>query len=397
LGPVQTLSAAGGDADHPPQIGMDASEKTIIVWGRQDGTTPDCCRRIQLRVRSATGALSPLQVLSAGGQNATSPQISVAPNGYAVIVWSRFDASGPGCCERIQVRTRSPAGTLGPIRTISSLNAGEHSDDPEVAMDPSGNAVFVWERFIPTSPGCCRVIDTRALSATGTLSAVQTLSVPSVNAGDVRLGMDANGNAVFAWLRSDQTAPGCCNRVQARARSAAGTLSPVQTLSGAGQNAADSEVGVDAAGKAIIVWTRANGASQGCCDFVQYRTRSAAGVLGTVQTISAGGQNARASFVAVDDSGNAVFAWARDDGAAPPTCCSRIQARSRSSGGVLGPTETLSAGGQDAARPAVSLDPNGGSNPATPEGFIMWTRIDGSVPGNPPCCKRVQAAVQVAP
>jgi hypothetical protein len=232
-----------------------------------------------------------------------------------------------------------------------------------------------------------------ATVAQGAFSSIGTLSPAGRDADRPQAAVSPDGDAVFVWRRGTVGS----RTVQARARSAAGTLSAVQTLSFAGQNAADSEVGVDASGRAVIVWTRANGASQTCCDLVQFRTRSATGTLGPVQTISAVGQDARASFVAVDESGNAVFAWARDDGSAPPSCCSRIQARSRSSGGVLGPVQTLSDGGQDAARPVVSLDPDGGSNLATPEGFVAWSRIDGSVPGDPPCCKRVQAAVQVAP
>jgi hypothetical protein len=390
--PVQTLSAPGQNADHPPQVGVDNSGNAVFVWRRFTGTSPECCAIIQTRARSAGGTLSSVQSLSSPGQNATAPQVAVAPNGNAIIAWSRFDGSGPGCCERIQIRTRSAAGTLGPVETIS--RAGHHGDDPEVAVDPAGNAVFVWERFVPTSPGCCKLIEGRARSATGTLSAVQALSTLSVNAGDVRVAVDAGGDAVFSWLRSDQTSQACCIRAQTRARSAAGTLSPVQTISNPGQDASDAEVGVDADGDALLFWTRRDGTSQACCDRVQARSRSTTGTLGPIQILSAGGQRAVAPRLGVDANGNAVIAWARADGTAPPSCCTLIQARSRSAAGVLSPTQTLSASGQNASRPVVGVDPDGGADSGVADAVVAWPRFDGTTAD---CCSRIQVAVQVAP
>jgi hypothetical protein len=394
LSPIQTLSVGGQNADHPPQLGVDASGNAVFVWRRFTGASPDCCAIIQARARSAAGALGPVQNLSTPGQNSTAPQVAVAPNGNAIIVWSRVDGSGPGCCERIQFRTRSAAGTLGPIQTISSLQANQHSDDPEVAVDPSGNAVFVWERFVPTSPGCCKLIEGRSRSAGGTLSPVQALSTLSVNAGDVRVVVDASGNAVISWLRSDQTSQSCCVRAQTRARSAAGTLSPVQTLSNPGQDAADAELGVDASGNAVFVFTRRDGTSQTCCDRIQIRTRSAAGTLGPIQILSAAGQRAVAPRIGVDASGNAVIAWARSDGSVPGSCCTLIQARSRSAAGALSPTQTLSAPGQNASRPVVGVDPDGGGDPGVADAIVTWPRFDGA---RADCCDRIQFAAQIAP
>jgi hypothetical protein len=393
LGPVLTLSDASQNADHPPQVGIDASGRAVFVWRRFDGTGPECCARIQTRARTAAGALTATKNVSASGQNATAPQVAVEPDGDALIAWSRFDATDPGCCERIQMRARSPAGVLGSISTLS--RAGHHSDDPEVAVDPDGDAVFIWERFVPTSPGCCKLIEARARSAAGTLSATQPLSALSVNAGDPRIRMDSSGGAVFSWLRSDQSSPGCCNRAQTRSRSPTGTLSAIQTISAAGQNAADGEVGVDASGNAILAWTLPDGTSPpGCCDIVQYRTRTAAGVLSTTKVLSVAGQNAAGSNLAVDENGNAVFAWARGDGTSPPDCCNRIQVRTRSAAGVLGAVQTLSAAGENAARPSIGLDPDGGANPNSPDGILAWPRFDGTAP--PDCCNRIQAAIQVA-
>src|SRR4051812_26233345 len=59
--------------------------------------------------------------------------------------------------------------------------------------------------------------------------------------------------------------------------------------------------------------------------------------------LSASGQNARGASLAVNDAGDAVFAWRRFDGSDD-----RIQAQTRSAAGVLGLARTLSASGRPA-------------------------------------------------
>ena len=88
---------------------------------------------------------------------------------------------------------------------------------------------------------------------------MQTLSGQGQNASSPQVAVDTDGDAVFTWLRSD----GANQRVQARARSAAGVLSAVQTLSGPGQNALGPQVAVDADGDAVFTWRRSDGANTG--------------------------------------------------------------------------------------------------------------------------------------
>ena len=61
---MQTLSAAGQDAGEP-HVGVDAKGNVFVVWRRSDGAN----ERVQLRGRSASGNLAPIQTLSAAGQD----------------------------------------------------------------------------------------------------------------------------------------------------------------------------------------------------------------------------------------------------------------------------------------------------------------------------------------
>lgn len=70
------------------------------------------------------------------------------------------------------------------------------------------------------------------------------------------MAVDADGDAVFLWKRFDGTNV----RVQARARSADGTLSAVENLSAAGQDVfRGHEIAVDVDGDAVATWRRFDG------------------------------------------------------------------------------------------------------------------------------------------
>jgi hypothetical protein len=191
--------------------------------------------------------------LSAANQDASRPQVAVDADGDAVFTWERFD----GANWRIQARARSAAGALSAVQTLSK--GGQDAFAPQVALDDAGDAVFTWSR----SDGLNSRVQTRARSAAGTLSAAQNLSDPGQNAFAPQVAVDADGDAVFAWSRFDGTVPDpdlpCCARIQARTRSAAGTLSGVQNLSAAGQDAFNPQVGVDIAGNAVATWHRFDG------------------------------------------------------------------------------------------------------------------------------------------
>jgi hypothetical protein len=369
LSAVQNLSAAGQDA-FSPGVAIDADGDTVFTWVRQDGTT-DCggvgCFRVQARARSAAGDLSAVQNLSAAGQDAFTPRVAVGGDGDAVFAWRHRDGTtdcgGMGCF-RVQARARSAGGALSAVRTLSA--AGQDASSPEVGVDADGDAVFTWQR----SDGTNDRAQIRARSAAGDLSTVRNLSAAGQDAVDPRVAVDADGDAVATW-RFDASN----ERIQARARSAAGALSAVQNLSAAGQDAFNPQVAVGGDGDAVFTWLRDDGTAD-CggagCIRAQARARSAAGDLSAVQTLSAAGQDAGSPQVAVDTGGNAVLTWERQDGTTDcgGVGCFRMQARARSAAGDLSAVQTLSAAGQDASSPQVAADSD--------DAAVTWERSDGT-------------------
>ena len=305
---MQTLSPAvvGPLGAFQPEVAVDADGDAVFTWTSFDGAN----FRVQARARSAAGALSPLRTLSGAGQSAfglTGPQVAVDTNGDAVFTWERSD----GTNGRVQARARSAAGDLSPVQNLSP--AGEEGSSPQVAVDADGDAVFTWVRG-QGGPGAHRGEDptfpirTRARTAAGALSAVQNLTLPGQNGSRPDVAVDADGDAVFTWVQFGGQSDGA---LLARARSAAGGLSAQQTLSASGNLSAVPQVAVDANGDAVFAWERKDGS---LISRAQARARSAAGTLSPVQTLSTGGQNALGAQVAVDATGDATVTWQRSDG-----------------------------------------------------------------------------------
>jgi hypothetical protein len=313
-------------------------------------------------VATPTGAINSfVQQLSDSSQNASQPQVAVDGSGNALFVWKRLDGTSATCCYRIEARRRAADGTLGPVEVLS----GQNADNPQLAMNASGNSVIAWTR----SDGTNIRVEAVARDSAGVLSAVQQLSPAGRDASQPQDAIDSLGNATFAWTRSD----GTNTRIEETTRLANGTLRTVKPLSPVGQNASQPEVGVRAStGDAVFVWMRFDGTK----NRIQTRAKTFANdALGTVATLSVGGQNASQPEIAVDPNGTAIYSWTRFDGTSL-TCCFKIQTVARSATGTLSSIKTLSPDGGNAGLGQVAVDGSGNA-------VYVW-RFDGTD-------KRIQA------
>jgi hypothetical protein len=348
LSAAQDLSAAGQDAwaytqtytSGPAQLAVDPKGAAEIVWARYDGAN----WRIQARHRSASGSLGPVKTLSTSGQNASQPQVAMDPHGDALVVWTEQGGA-------VQSAFRSSAGTWGPVKTLS--NATQYGDEPQVAMDGNGNAMVTWEQF----DGSVFTVKVVRRSASGTWGQVKTPS-PS-NSDNPALAMNSSGDAVLVWAWYD----GAHTHVQVRSRSTSGQWSTTQTLTPSGSDSDYyPQVAVDAKGKALMAW-----AMQGPCYCIQAQLRSASGHLGTRQTLD--GSQAQAQpppQVAMDPQGDAVVTWYED-----LISGLTAQARRLSAAGTWGARQDVDANSTNTSAPGVAIDPKGTA-------VLVWTNDDTS-------------------
>ncbi len=335
--------AAGPDVD----VGIDGT--ATVVWSARGGTEfAVFARRIE-----ADGTRGPTRQLSAAGGDALTPQVAVAPDGTAVVAWTRWDGSN----FRIQERRIAVDGTPeDATRTLSG--SAQNAIEPQVDVAPDGEATVVWKRF----DGFHYLVQVRRVAVDGTSDgAAQRLSESGQDAVEPAVAVAEDGTATVVWSRFD----GFDSIVQARRVEPDGSLAATTaSLSAVGESAIQPQVEVGPGGVATAIWNRFDGSNwiiQGG------RLGADSAAVGGVFNFSAATRSAAEPELAVGATGVATAVWDRYDGANFV-----VQARRLDAGGNLlaGPVQ-LSAGGRDAADPQVAAGPGGGAT-------ALWSRFDGS-------------------
>jgi hypothetical protein len=182
------VSATGRDADEP-RLAFDASGNALAVWRRFNGTTFIA----QSSFRPAGGTFAAPVDLSA--TNSDVPQVVFDASGNALAVWRGFNATNT----IIQSSFRPAGGTFAAPIDLSV--AGRDAIAPQVAFDASGNALAVWQRF----NGGKTIVQSSFRPAGGTFAAPVDLSIDGQNADMPQVAFDPSGNALAVWRRSNGT------------------------------------------------------------------------------------------------------------------------------------------------------------------------------------------------
>ncbi len=300
---------------------------------------------------SAAGWLEPKDISASNEVVDGRPQVAVDPAGGAVAIWERHVGG-----EEVVEATERPAGGDWSEPEILSL-PGEEGEQSQAAIDAAGNAIAVWV----TGDGIGGFVVRSAVRPLGgTWSEPEDVSDSISAAGSPILAIDAVSEAVAVWTAFDNGDV----LVQGAVRSADGEWSEPDDLSPAGQDVTPLEapdVAIDAAGNAIAVWKL-----EGSNDIIQAAVRPAGQEdWAAPDDLSDAGQDAKEPAVAMNDAGEAVSVWTRFDGA------DTVQGAVRPAGGAWAEPDDLSDAGQDAGQPDVAIDEAG-------EAGAVWRRYNGS-------------------
>ncbi len=176
---------------------------------------------------------------------------------------------------------------------------------PQVALDPSGNAVAVWQQSDGTRHN---IWANRYIvgSGWGTARLIETDNEGS--AWYPQAAVDASGNAVVVWRQLDGSRYNIwANRYDVG--SGWGTAQLIETEDAG--SAYDPQVALDGSGNAVAVWRQWDGTSNNIWAN-RYVVGSGWGTAQLIETDNAG--YAYYPQVAVDASGNAVAVWVQYDG-----------------------------------------------------------------------------------
>jgi hypothetical protein len=223
-----------------PRLAVTAAGEAIVVW-RKDGV-------VEAATRPAGDAFS-ITPLSAPGGNADHPRLAVNAAGSAILVWKRNSGVPAPVIEAV---TRGPGDAFSAPAPASAPDAGP--GNPDVALNSAGNATVAW-----TSARSVRtVVEVVSRPAGGSFSAAATLTGEDRAAFEPQVALNALGAAAVVWQR--QT--GGTRLIEAATRSPSGSFTAPVTLSAEGQSADAPRIALDAAGEAIAVWSRSNGTNK---------------------------------------------------------------------------------------------------------------------------------------
>jgi hypothetical protein len=274
-----SVPGAAGEDSGSPDVAIDARGNAIVVWHRFDPVRR--LNRVQSASRPAGGTWQPPVAVSSVDVDATGARIAVDAQGGAIALWDRPAAGGGD--PTAQSAVRQPDGTWQAPQDIPGSSFRVNAD---LAVDPAGNAVVVWERIV-FEPGVLAAVRPAGGSWQGPVRLASTGLVP-------RVDYDAAGNATAIW--------GSANAgVMVASRTAGGDWQPAATLDATGGTVV-ANVAVDAGGDAIATWSNANHPGA-------MARRRIAGAWQETTRLSADGRSPSTPELAVDPSGNAVAAW----------------------------------------------------------------------------------------
>jgi hypothetical protein len=248
-----TWSAADDVSDPAEGLGLGTYDLVVTPGGQATAawtqylTVDD--RVIKTAVRPAGGTFGDPQTISAGDEEARSPQVAVNAAGVATATWVEETET---IDSDVKAATRAPDGTWSSVEDASA--AGGDNDSPDVVVDGAGTANAVWTRWESGQPG--RLLSS-SRPAGGTWSAPQDLTPPAtgVTFHEVALAIDPSDRITAVYDVFPGTVPGSVVTASTRAPgepwSAAVPLSP----SGDGF-IAEPEVAMDDAGQATVIWLR---------------------------------------------------------------------------------------------------------------------------------------------
>ncbi len=336
------LSEEGQNA-YAPKVAVDGAGGAIVVWTCYNGSKDV----VQAALKPAGEPWGKPVTLSEAGEEASEPQVTVNPAGDAVVVWRQFNGSD----YVVQASVRPAGEPWGKPVTLSE--AGEEASEPQVTVNPAGDAVVVWQRF----NGSDYVVQASVKPASEPWGKPATLSEAGQEASQPHVAVDAAGEATAVWRRYN----GSDHVIQAAEELAGEPWSKPATLSEAGQETYEPQVAVDGAGNATAVW----GYYKEYLDsFVQVAVRPTGGLWGKPAILSEAGQEVSEPQLAVDAAGDAASVWDSFDYG----LCYCVQAAVKPAGEPWGGTDWLATG----YHPRVGIDAAG-------DVMDVWGEYYGSV------------------
>lgn len=254
--PEDITDNIGIAAASQPQVTMDDNDNAIIVYIASDGSSFQIFKS-EYRNGSWHHPASISEHISPDGKMALFPQVAMANNGDAIIVWEQYVTSGVNESYLAIFKSEYRNGSwTNPLNlSYGPLDNGRF---PQVEMDNNGNAIIIWEVFSASNFGTFTSAIMEYRNDTWTNRTGVQFNGEFVDL--THMAMDDNGNAIIVWPQSD----GSNSQVfksEYRSGSWHNPTGLSDNISSSGQGGNNPLVAMGNNGEAIIVYQGSDGAN----------------------------------------------------------------------------------------------------------------------------------------
>jgi len=342
-----------------PQIAIDASGNALAVWYQFNGTYRTI--RSNRYTSLGWGTAAPIETGNVG--DALDPQIAIDINGNALAVWNQDGDATASTRYDIWANRYTPAGWGTPV--LIETNDPGTAFGQQVAIDPSGNALVVWEQYGGSVNDVWANRYTAGTDTWDTASLIETDNLGSADAPQIAI--DANGNGLAVWQQYDGMRYNItANRYTAGSAWGSAWWAAAAIESDNTSNAIQPQIAFDTSGNALAIWQQ-NTVSG--VNIWANRYAAGSGTWGTAALVE-NNSVGTSSYpqIAFDTSGNALAVWYQNDGLRTNILANRYAAGT-GTWGTATLIETDNAGSADS--PQIAIDANGNA-------LAVWEQTDGT-------------------
>ncbi len=273
-GLTDRFSQPSNEVRFPPDVAMDNNGNAVVVWRQYSGGGTGkflvYMREYRLGAWSAVPNVGSDSISPAGSSGLTGPQVEMDNSGNTIIVWDQANPEpqphpyfpGVNPVEIMQIFKREyRSGVWGtPLVGLTDNISpdGLHATNPKVAMDDNGNAIITWLQSDANAPQLFKS-EYRLSAWTHPATLADNISPDNEGVVNSDLAMDNNGNAIIAWRQFDGTKD---MTYKSEYRNSA-WRHPVSLLDAINPGISASvltgpDVAMDNTGDALILWSQSN-------------------------------------------------------------------------------------------------------------------------------------------
>lgn len=355
---------SGGGADKP-LAAIDAKGRAWVVWRQQDAGRASASLWARRYVPGS--GWSAARLLETRDDDVTDPQLAIDPvSGRAMVAWQQLTSTTG---YDLWARPFDPQTGWG---TAARIESGDGTiDAARLGFDGSGHVIAVWPqqiaRFQRFGIWANRFTWGRGW---GRAERIETPAVLGLQETNARVAVARTGEAIAVWERSTGSSRDLWS---ARYTAAGGWEAASQRVADPGStgSVAAPEIGIDAKGRAMLVWGQVDVVS-GQSRYTVQSKRYVGGWQAGSTPVTASSATATGLIstprLAVNPAGTALVAWALEDGS--------IRASTAAAGSGWTSARLLKSAGTAVvdAPPAVALDRGGNA-------FVSWAH---HAPGQDP-------------